>query len=203
MKILAFSDMHHSHRAARDIVAASFEADLVIGVGDFCNQRCGLSEAFGLLDSIQSPMIVVPGNNESEKELREVVPKNVTVLHGQSMEIAGLRVFGLGYAVPVTPFTDWSCDLTEEVAEDMLSKFGDSDLLITHSPPKGFVDLSSSGMSLGSVSVLNAIKRETPGLVMCGHIHDCWGESAKVGQSRIVNLGPTTNWFEFRNGVWK
>ena len=197
MRVLAFSDMHHSARAARALVAASRDADLVIGAGDFCNQRRDLAGALGLLVGIDVPMVLVPGNNESEAELRAAAPGNATVLHGQGCEIEGLRIFGLGYAVPVTPFTDWSCDLTEEAAGEMLAGCDAADILISHSPPKGVLDRASNGMSLGSVTVLETIERVQPGLVMCGHIHDCWGQSAMVGASRVVNLGPTVNWFEF------
>ena len=42
MKILAFSDLHMARTRAADLVAASAEADLVIGAGDFCNHREGL-----------------------------------------------------------------------------------------------------------------------------------------------------------------
>ena len=49
MRVLAFSDLHHSARAARTIVAASRSADLVIGAGDFCNRRQALTGALELL----------------------------------------------------------------------------------------------------------------------------------------------------------
>ncbi|SFL47829.1 metallophosphoesterase family protein [Shimia aestuarii] len=197
MKVLAFSDMHHSARAARALVEASRDADLVIGAGDFCNRRRDLADALELLSGISVPMVLVPGNNESEAELRAAAPKDAIVLHGQGCDVDGMRIFGLGYAVPVTPFTDWSCDLPEERARELLANCGEVDILISHSPPKEVVDRTSNGLSLGSVAVLETIERAQPGLVMCGHIHDCWGQSAMVGASRVVNLGPTANWFEF------
>ena len=122
------------------------------------------------------------------------------MLHGQGAEIGGLRIFGLGYAVPVTPFIDWSCDLTEEQAATLLAPCDRADILISHSPPKGVLDRASNGMSLGSVTVLETIQRVQPRLVLCGHIHDCWGKRAMVGQSEVVNLGPTVNWFDMDMG---
>ncbi|MGR3713465.1 MAG: metallophosphoesterase family protein [Shimia sp.] len=196
MKVLAFSDLHRAAPAARKLVEMSREADLVIAAGDFTNHQIDLEGALALLDGIAAPLVMVPGNNESEADLRALAPKDAVVLHGQAAEVARLRLFGLGYAVPVTPFTDWSCDLSEEAASEMLSGCGDVDILISHSPPKGVVDVTSKGVSLGSTAVLEAIMRAMPPLVVCGHIHDCWGQSASVGDSRVVNLGPQGTWFD-------
>lgn len=196
MKILAFSDLHRAAPAARQLVAASQEADLVIAAGDFTNHRKDLAGAMALLDGLRAPVVMVPGNNESEAELRAAAPKGAVVLHGESVEIEGLRVFGLGYAVPETPFKDWSCDLNEAQAASLLAACHDVDVLISHSPPKGVVDVTSEGVSLGSTAVLKAIHRVQPPLVLCGHIHDSWGARATVGATRIANLGPVGTWFD-------
>ncbi|WP_333559659.1 metallophosphoesterase family protein [Shimia sp. Alg240-R146] len=196
VKVLAFSDLHRAAPAARKLVEMSRDADVVIAAGDFTNHRKDLAGAMALLDGLRTPVVMVPGNNESEDELRATAPEGAIVLHGQGAEVAGLRFFGLGYAVPVTPFKDWSCDLTEAQGAEMLAECGDVDVLISHSPPKGVVDVTSQGLSLGSTSVLDTIERLQPPLVVCGHIHDCWGQSAMVGASRVVNLGPVGMWFE-------
>ena len=49
MRILAFSDLHMARNRAAEVVAASAEADLVIGAGDYCNMRQGLDEAMMML----------------------------------------------------------------------------------------------------------------------------------------------------------
>jgi len=196
MKILAFSDLHHARARAEALVEASAEADLVIGAGDFCNHRTGLPEAMNLLTGIEAPMIVVPGNAESVGELEAAAHANTTVLHGTGCKIDGLRIFGLGYGIPVTPFGDWSCDMTEEQADKALSACEDADILILHSPPKGVADLTSNGLSVGSTAIRDAITRIQPKLAVCGHIHDSWGHSGQIGATRIVNLGPRPNWFD-------
>jgi len=196
MKILAFSDLHHSRSRAREIVMASRDADLVIGAGDFCNARRGLDDAMALLDGIEAPFVAVPGNAESVEELRVACPSGVTVLHGAGCDIDGLLLFGLGYGVPVTPFGDWSCDLTEDQAKAMLDDCKGADLLILHSPPKGVADVTSRGDSVGSTAIRAAIERIAPKLAVCGHIHDSWGAEGRIGATRVVNLGPAPNWFE-------
>lgn len=196
MKILAFSDLHLARRAASELVVASNRADLVIGAGDFCNMRQGLDQAMELLSGIVAPMVLVPGNAESADELRRAARPGSTVLHGEGMEVEGLRLFGLGGGVPPTPFGDWSFDLSERQAEGMLASCARADILITHSPPKGVVDRTSRGDSVGSTAIYSAIERIQPKLAVCGHIHDCWGERGMIGRTEVVNLGPAGTWFE-------
>ncbi|MEL6522078.1 MAG: metallophosphoesterase [Pseudomonadota bacterium] len=195
-RILAFSDLHLASNRAEALVAASKDADLVIGAGDFCNHRKGLPEAIGLLSDISCPCILVPGNAESADELTEAAANNMVVLHGTGTIVDGISIFGLGYAVPRTPFGDWSCDLDEDEADVLLSNCDEADILITHSPPKGLADKTSAGQSFGSTAVRAAIERIQPSLVFCGHIHDSWGQTGMIGRSHVANLGPTPNWFD-------
>ena len=196
MRILAFSDLHHARSKADLLVQASKEADLVIGAGDFCNHRQMLPEAMNLLAGIAAPMVVVPGNAESSDELRDAAHAGTTVLHGEAMEIEGLRLFGLGYGIPITPFGDWSCDMSDTQAEEMLATCEAADIMVFHSPPKGISDATSTGASVGSQAIRDAIERVQPKLVVCGHIHDSWGQEGMIGATRVVNLGPVPNWFE-------
>ena len=193
-RILAFSDTHMSRGAMKTIVAAATDADLVIGAGDFCNMRHGLDEAMTALEPIADKAIYVAGNAESAEELRAAT--GATVLHGESVEVHGLTVFGIGYAIPVTPFGAWSCDLTEADATTLLDRMDEADILISHSPPKGVVDTNGQGVSLGSTAVRDAIERVQPQYCFCGHIHGCWGQSGQIGMTTVHNLGPTPNWFE-------
>ena len=196
MKILAFSDLHLARARSADIVTASAAADLVIGAGDFCNHRQGLDEAMELLSGITAPMVVVPGNAESAEELTAAALPNMTVLHGTGTDINGLTLFGLGYGVPTTPFGAWSCDLTEDQATDLLAPCTTADILILHSPPKGVADETSMGVSVGSTAIRDAIARIQPQLAVCGHIHDSWGKTGRIGRTKVVNLGPRPNFFD-------
>ncbi|MSU91304.1 serine/threonine protein phosphatase [Rhodobacteraceae bacterium 2CG4] len=196
MRILAFSDLHHSRARAEAIVAASIDADLVIGAGDFCNMRAGLAGAMSLLADIRRPMLFVPGNAESADELRAAAHEGMAVLHGEAIDIGGVRIFGLGYGVPVTPFGAWSCDLTEDEAAAALQACRGADILVTHSPPRGIADATSAGASVGSTAIRAAIERIGPQLALCGHVHDSWGRVGSIGGTRVCNLGPTPNWFE-------
>jgi Icc-related predicted phosphoesterase len=191
VKLLTFSDLHNDLDTAAELVAASSSADVVIGAGDFASQHRGLEETIDALSAIETPTVLVPGNNETEEALREACAgwEAATVLHGGGAEIEGTAFYGLGAGVPVTPW-DWSFDLTEEQAAEMLAGCPEGAVLVLHSPPKGHCDVDSSGNHLGSEAELAAIEAKRPVLAVCGHIHDSWGAESDIGTTHIVNPGP-------------
>lgn len=197
MKLLAFSDLHRDLDGARSLVARSSDFDAVIAAGDFASMHEGLAETIDALAAIETPTILVPGNNETEDALREATSTwdAATVLHGESVEIAGTTFFGLGAGVPTTPW-DWSFDLGDDEAAEMLEACPESAVLVVHSPPQGHCDRSSGGDHLGSHAILDTIARRRPPLAVCGHIHEAWGERSQIGPTEIANLGPSGAEFE-------
>jgi Icc-related predicted phosphoesterase len=191
VRLLAFSDLHCDLGQAEVLVERSADADVVAGVGDFASVHRGLERTIGALAAIDKPVVLVPGNNETESELREAAAgwEWATVLHGEATEIEGVEFFGLGGGIPTTPW-GWSFDLDEEEASAELEGCPQGGVLLVHSPPHGHVDSSGRGRHLGSSAVLQAIERCRPQLALCGHIHESWGEESIVGPTRVVNLGP-------------
>jgi Icc-related predicted phosphoesterase len=141
-------------------------------------------------------LLLVPGNNETESALRRACDgwEGATVLHGQSAEIEATRFFGLGGGVPPTPFP-FSFDLSEEEAAAKLEACPEGAVLIVHSPPRGYVD-EAHGRNLGSDAILGAIEAKAPPLALCGHIHEAWESEARIGATRVVNLGPEGAFFD-------
>ncbi len=157
MRILAFSDLHCDLETAASLVAQSRDADVVVGAGDYANEHHGLEPTIRALAAIETPTILIPGNNETEDELRGAVDAagwDATVLHGESAEIDGTTFFGLGAGIPTTPW-GWSFDLTEEEAAERLAPCPDGAVLVVHSPPKDHCDSSSQGLHLGSTAILD------------------------------------------------
>lgn len=199
IKLLAFSDLHCDLEQAERLVEAAGDADVVLGVGDFASVHSGLEETIAALAAIERPTVLVPGNNETTDALRAACADwdSARVLHGESAEVEGVTIFGLGAGIPVTPW-DWSFDLTEEAAERILADCPrEAAVLAVHSPPHGHADVSGGGGDhLGSRAVLAAIEAKRPGLALCGHIHESWGEESALGPTRIVNLGPQGRSFD-------
>ena len=197
MRILAFSDLHQDLEGARSLAERSGDYDVVIGAGDFASVHRGLEETIDALAGIETPTVLVPGNNETADALREAAAgwEAATVLHGEATEIDGTEFFGLGAGIPTTPW-DWSFDLTDAEAEAMLEECPHGAVLVVHSPPQGHCDKSSAGDHLGSHAILDAIARREPPLAVCGHIHEAWGQRSRIGPTEIANLGPAGAEFE-------
>lgn len=197
MRLLLLSDVHCDHDAARSLVERSSEADVLVCAGDLAVMRTGLQETVDILSAAACPTVLVAGNGESDAELAAACEgwTNAHVLHGSGCEIGGVHFWGLGAAIPVTPFGPWSFDLSEEEARPLLAGCPDGAVLVTHSPPHGHVDVAG-GEHLGSRAVLETIQRAGPRLAVCGHIHACWEQQSRMGETQIVNAGPRGIWVE-------
>jgi uncharacterized protein len=186
VKVLAFSDVHCDLGAVESLVERARDADVVAAVGDFARVHEGLERTVGPLRGIDAPVLLVPGNNETLEALRGVCDgwDGARVLHGASAEVEGVTFFGIGAGIPTTPW-DWSFDLTEEQAEEMLAPMTEGSVLLSHSPPKGHVD-----GGFGSEAVLRAAEEKGARAVLCGHIHEEWGNESRIGETPVRNLGP-------------
>jgi uncharacterized protein len=197
VRILAFSDLHRDLAQGAQLVEMSAEADVVIGAGDFASMHEGLEETIAALAGIETPTVLVPGNNETVDALRQAASgwSAATVLHGEGTTIDGVEFFGLGAGIPITPW-DWSFDLDDEKATEMLAGCPDGAVLVLHSPPKDHCDSAGDGGNFGSPALLRAIEEKPPRLAVCGHIHESWGCESQIGPTPVRNLGPKGTWIE-------
>jgi Icc-related predicted phosphoesterase len=197
VKILAFSDLHRDLGQGAKLVEMAAGADVVIGAGDFASVHEGLEETIDALAGIEAPTVLVPGNNETAEALRSAAAswRAATVLHGEGTTIDGTEFYGLGAGIPLTPW-DWSFDLDDEAATEMLAGCPEGAILVLHSPPKNHCDSAGSNGNFGSPALLRAIEDKRPRLAVCGHIHESWGCESQVGQTPVRNLGPKGTWLE-------
>jgi Icc-related predicted phosphoesterase len=198
LKILAFSDLHSDVAAACEIAEASADADLLICAGDFATRGQGTGDIIGVLKTVKCPAVLVPGNHDNSQELRELCSDwdDGHLLHGNALTIAGITFCGLGGEVPQRNAAIWNEAVSEEEAGKFLNDCPDYDVLVTHTPPLGQVDLQRDGTHDGSTAIAAAIEQRQPCYSFCGHIHSSWGMSGKIGRTSVHNLGPTINWFE-------
>lgn len=195
MKLLAFSDLHRDLAQAAQLVEMAAAADVVIGAGDFASIHEGLEETIDALAAIETPTVLVPGNNETADALRAAASgwSSATVLHGEGAEIEGVQFFGLGAGIPVTPW-EWSFDLEDGAATEMLAPCPQGAVLVLHSPPRNHCDSAGDGSHFGSPALLRAIEEKQPLLAVCGHIHESWGCESAIGSTPVRNLGPKGTW---------
>ncbi|MCL4222406.1 MAG: metallophosphoesterase family protein [Phycisphaerales bacterium] len=192
MKILAFSDIHRDLGAVQAFAARARASDVLVGAGDFATRREGLQPVIEAIAALGRPTVLVCGNGESPDELQSACARHrhLHVLHASSVEIEAVTFFGLGGAIPPTPFGPWSVDFEEAQAEKWLSHCPRGCVLVTHSPAFGHCDRTPAGRHVGSHAVLACVQRCQPAFLFCGHVHDAWGSASTLGPTRLYNVGP-------------
>lgn len=100
-RILHVSDVHLNPLGVEVIrqLAARFDVDAVLDTGDITSFGHALEGGFGtLLDDVGVPYYIVPGNHDSiENRAALAQVENVTVIDGDTVDIAGVRVLGVGH----------------------------------------------------------------------------------------------------------
>ena len=198
MRILAFSDLHRDRQAARAIVAASVEADVVIGAGDFDTKREGLMDTLDILRNSPAPMIFVHGNHDDADAVEAAckAQDHWHYLQGNECAIGDQVFFGIGGEIPASSTQDWNTTMDEDGAMRLLRECPVGAVLISHSPPFEVCDQGQDGAYYGSKALHRGIQDWLPKLVLCGHIHAAWGQQGMIGETPVHNLGPTLNWFD-------
>jgi len=187
MRILVATDIHASQTAAKMIRdrIAEHRPDVFIAAGDLTNFG-PLSFARELLAALPVPTLAVPGNCDP-RGIVPVLEELGVDLHGKKVSMMGRTFVGIGGSNPTpfgTPF-----ELTEEeILAAVRPLMEPGAVLVSHPPPKGYVDVVGSGAHVGSTSIRAIIEEFEPPLVVCGHIHEARG-IARHGATTIVNAG--------------
>jgi hypothetical protein len=164
---------------------ARHRPDVFVAAGDLTNFG-PVAYAQALLADLSVPTLAVPGNCDP-RDLVPVLERLGVGLHGKKATLAGWTFVGIGGANPTpfgTPF-----ELEEGEIETMLRRVMEPGaILVSHAPPRGFVDTVRTGEHVGSASVRTIVDEFVPPLVLCGHIHEARGV-ARHGATTIVNPG--------------
>ncbi|MEP3112371.1 metallophosphoesterase [Nisaea sp.] len=200
MRILAFSDLHRSASAVRNVIEASGEADVLVAAGDFGVRGEGEPDTVTLLKQCGKPVVMVHGNHDRPAELAALCAdwKNGHHLHGEVVILDGITFMGLGGEIPHRNDAEWNVSESEKSAAALLEQAGTARVLVTHAPPFGSADLQKDGSHHGSTAIYEFIRHLQPDLCLCGHIHHSWGETDQIGRTWVQNLGPTVNRFDIK-----
>ena len=109
----------------------------------------------------------------------------ITILKDQATQIAGIKFYGSPYT---SIFFDWGFMETELQLSARWNKIPqDTQVLITHSPPKYILDHCQNG-NVGSDSLARRVK-DLPALKVhaFGHIHEPGGESRVMWNKLFIN----------------
>ena len=186
MKFVAISDMHNQYEKLE-----LPKADVLIIAGD-----AGIS---GFFDGYRfvcwlekqpfTHKIIIAGNHDGalvgDLVVNDIVDSGCAYLEDSGLEIEGIKIWGS----PYTPtFRDWyfMADRGKEIKKhwDMIPE--DTDVLITHGPPKGYLDrVTDQSEELGCEELRIAIDRIKPKYHIFGHIHGGYGKEEIKGTTFI------------------
>ena len=156
------------------------KSDIIIHAGDICNSG-NTEEAINFLSWYSSlkcdKKILIGGNHDFflEKpplEIESIMPKNIIYLIDNGININGLEIWGS----PFTPYNPkvkrWAFGKKrgKEMKKHWESIPKGIDILITHTPPKGILDLSNRGISFGCESLREQVFICKPKYHVFGHI---------------------------------
>ncbi len=164
MRILHISDTHGCHRRLKNLP----EADVIVHSGDI-TMTGGADEAVDFMEwfcDLPYPhKVFIAGSHDFCLHSGEPdgLDANCHYLCNDFVEIDGLKFYG----IPLSVETAISGTLTDDYA----SIPDDTDILITHQPPKNILDFSE-GYHYGSSELLSRVLKIHPKAHLFGHIHD-------------------------------
>lgn len=185
MKIWHISDTHGHH----DLLTEPDDIDCIILSGDASNSRCPYNNESQLRESITwlsatraRYKIFIAGNHDTSIEKGLVTKDNFTAagiiyLFNDSVTIEGFNIWGSPHC---PQFGGWAFMKNRSKLHSVWVEIpDDTDIVVTHTPPKGILDISySKGHMLESCgcSALNKrMLKLQPLAHLFGHIHNCEG----------------------------
>ena len=196
MRLVCISDTHSLHRRIPQVP----DGDVLIHAGDCLGAGTldnveDLNEWLGTLPHRHK--VVIAGNHDwAFQEIPDLAVEaltNAIYLEDSGVIIDGVRFWGS----PWTPtFMDWAYMLDR--GQSLYKKWqqipDNTDVLITHGPPKGIGDKVNLGFkcqNVGCVDLLNRLNQLKLKAHIFGHIHEGYGEH-RHGTATLINASTCT-----------
>lgn len=198
MRLVAISDTHTAHNS---LVIP--ECDILVCAGDVVNHDDDISVFTEWLEWFSSQnatlKLFVPGNHDQicwdeQEKCKDLCEKAyVQMIVNESIELLGYRF----WCSPYTPkYGPYQFMLPRDQMHFVWDNCHEStDIVVTHGPPRGILDLTSKMEHAGCLSLREMLQRVQPFLFICGHIHEGAG-IAELGNITCVNA---TN-YQVRDG---
>jgi len=130
--------------------------------------------------------VFVPGNHDFLYERdRSIADTFVKSLQDELTEIEGLKIYGS----PWQPeFFNWAFNLPRGAPlRRIWAKIPEEiNILITHGPPAGILDMNFSGENTGCQDLLARAEEIKPKIHIFGHIHEAYGQKI-IGRTTFIN----------------
>lgn len=167
MKILHLSDTHGCHRQLWNLP----EADVAVHSGDF-TMNGSEAEAIDFInwfcDLPYAYKVFICGNHDECLFGASIygLDPNVHYLCNSGVEIEGVKFYGV-------PMFMSDC-VSNRQKEYYANIPADTNVVITHQPPYGILDLDE-GVHYGSEELLTSLVKINPNIHLFGHIHKQYG----------------------------
>lgn len=193
------SDTHGQHEAI-----GPMRGDVLIHCGDFEN---AMGESVDLADVDDwfgrqpfDTILCVGGNHDFAAEEREAtgehVFRNAIYLQDQSIEVEGRRFYGAPWVPDLEGWAFYQGE--QEIRQKWQLIPPDTDILITHCPPKGTLDTTRRGRSIGCLSLREAVDSLQLTLHCFGHVHARYGRQV-VHSTQYCNAALVDSEYKIRN----
>lgn len=191
MSVLAAADLHGRQDFYTSLLEAvkPTGAEAIVLAGDLLGyapgfdraedaQRSNAEEVLGLLGTSIVPVLYIMGNDD----LFDLEPASgpLRPLHGTRLDLGPYNFVGYRYSLPFMGGIYEKTD--EEIGRDLTALEGLADghtVFVTHSPAKGFLDLTMLQTHAGSASILDFIERKGVRAHIHGHIHAGFGRKGR------------------------
>ena len=204
MKITFISDTHTKHKQL-DLPGG----DILIHAGDIMNSGYSKSDIHTFCEWFEAQdykhKIFIAGNHDRmfenhPLESNTIVNKyDVTYLQDDEHLIDGVKLYG----TPWQPeFCNWAFNLPRR-GDALMAKWGaipkDTDILITHGPAYGHLDVSGyGGQNVGCELLRESLDKVKPLIHVFGHIHGSAGHKFD-GTTHYFNASVLNERYEYQN----
>lgn len=189
MKILAFTDLHSSKKAFKELQkkVKKHKPDLIICAGDHTIFGLKLKEMTKKIASL-GPVFLIHGNHEERMATKKACAKysNIVFLHKKVVEYKGYTFFGFGGGGFSFKYPGFDA-FVKKAKDKLKGKL----IMITHAPPFGSkLDIVWGDTHVGSKTFMSFVKKnKNLVLYISGHIHECMKQRQKMGKCLMVNPG--------------
>jgi len=193
MKILAITDIHAAYKKVEEIIKIESPDILIIG-GDLTTVGTVKEAEMAVRNFRQycERVFCLSGNMDLVQH-DDMYTRLGISLNAQCVIIEHVGFFGVSSA-PISPLRTPYEITEEEISRRIHEGYKHvqptfKKILISHAPPYGTkVDITHSGIHVGSTAVRDFIEDHQPEVVICGHIHEGRGQDV-IDKCLIVNCG--------------
>jgi Icc-related predicted phosphoesterase len=153
-----------------------------VGLDKECTYRSALASRAGTYATPEETDTLV--STMKQQNIIYLSPENPIA----ELDIRGnvMKIYGLPYSpLSIGP----SAFMRPRSEDSWVDVHGQYDILLSHSPPRGYLDRNRGGEHVGCEHFLSAIRRVRPAAVVFGHIHEAKGKDRiEWGDGTVTRL---------------